>query len=746
MRRSTKLALMTGFAALAGTTLAPGAAHAYSVKVHIHFANEIRDELVRNMSGQGCTAADAWCGKPAIRLLGPDGDTKFVVLDRKDAEAIRDNPEFWRGGAIGPDNTVFPGMTDPSHAWHFSPFSQCQAMLDNSTTGAERAYALGCYLHGITDNNVHHVVNYFSGETFTLFPKDAADDELKFSLLNVVRHMTVEGKIEKALENAKPGAFSADKMKHRIAKDLYRRVYLDPDTERGLWHWFAGQLVARKNDALMAAQLDGFDPQDHLELSIEEIKEEGRAIELDGRVMQAYVDFLETGGTVDGLTPGSLAPHDYVLLLPEIVEDVKRLLDITEAAGVAKLAEHRAEWNAEGCNTLLCPVLKTKIEFYEHLFAPRNGQRSRFGEAVDLKKRQLDGVLDGYIGTVERLSNLIVSKGIPGIGRDDLKFAMQPLADAIDQVTDFPYEVMFPQWAVDVVERVAPLKQFLQGAFRLVTEEFKAQIVARMTQYTDQLKAQLLAMSPQAVQDIHAKAKELAEIAKAQVDQTKLAALGIDLRDADAALASFDTSVLYMNSYNSIAGALANQAVVFSTAPTSFFGGGPVSFDASYQVAYNQLSVCDGLREAFYPCGTSAIESLQGDFRACEALDLVTPEMEPPAECHDGSAVEFVDDPNPAQCVRRHLEEIVDFHEGHLGSYSLAIPPSLADRGPECVNPQIPGLVLTGDKDDDASEGSEPAVGDEAGCACTAGESDGAGWGAALLLLLGVPAIRRRRR
>jgi MYXO-CTERM domain-containing protein len=320
---------------------------------------------------------------------------------------------------------------------------------------------------------------------------------------------------------------------------------------------------------------------------------------------------------------------------------------------------------------------------------------------------------------------------------------MQPLATAIDQVTDFPYEVMFPAWAVDVVERVAPLKQFLQGAFRLVTEEFKAQIVARMQTYTEQLRAQLLAMAPQAVQDIHAKAKELGEIAKAQVDAAKLQALGLDLTDADTALANFDTSVLYMNSYNSIAGALANQAVVFSTAPTSFFGGGPVSFDASYQVGYNQLSVCDGLREAFYPCGTSAIESLQGDFRACEALDVVTPEMEPPAECHDGSAVEFVDDPNPAQCVRRHLEQIVHFDEGHLGSYTLAIPPSLSDRGPECVNPEIAGLVLGGSKDDDAGDGAEPESSEDAGCACSAGP-DASPWGAALLLLL--PALRRRRR
>ena len=142
---SKRLSILAGGATVAAGVLIPQSAEAYSVKVHIHFANEIRDELIANWEGQGCTEGeDPWCGKPAIRLLGPDdAPTQWVMLDEDNAEAIRDNPEFWRGGAIGPDNTVFPGMTDPSHGWHFFPFSQCQAMLDNAQDGAERAYALG---------------------------------------------------------------------------------------------------------------------------------------------------------------------------------------------------------------------------------------------------------------------------------------------------------------------------------------------------------------------------------------------------------------------------------------------------------------------------------------------------------------------------------------------------------------------------------------------------------------------------
>ena len=734
------------FPVFAAAALIPDSASAYSVKVHIHLANEIRDELIRNWDAVDCDVEqDAYCGKPAIRLLGPGDETRFVVLSGENAQAIRENPEFWRGGAIGPDNTVFPGMTDPSHAWHFAPFSQCQAMLDAAADSSERAYALGCFLHGITDNNVHHVVNYFTGETFTLFPKDAAEDgELEFSLLNVVRHMTVETKIEKALEASRPDAFTTEKLTHQIAGDLYRRVYLSPDEEgRGLWHWFAGDLVERKNDALRAAQLEGFDPNMHLETSIEDIRESGTTIELDGRVMDAYIEFLSTGGNVQVLEPGGLAPYHYVLLLPELVEDVKRLLDIAQAHGEVKMDETIAQWQDEGECSLTCPLLRTRKELYEHLFAEQDGGApSRFAEAVELKKQELDGVTLGYVEAVETLSNLIVTKGAAALTAQEIAMAIEPIDTAISQVTDFPYEILFPGWAVDVIDAVGPLREFLEGSVRLVTEQFKEQILARMSSYTTLLKDQLLSLTPQAIEDLHEKARQLRDIAVAQVDQARLDALGLDLSDADAALENFGTSVLYMNSFNSVAGALANQEVVFSQAPTSFHGGGPVSFDASYQVGYTQLSVCDDLADVFYPCGNSAIESLQGNFEACERLDVVSPEMEPHVECHDGSALDWVDDPNPAQCVRRDFEQVVGPEEGHLGSYSLAYPPSLADRGPECFFPVVPGITAEDGSFDDLGGDADDSADGEAGCGCTSGDDSPL----AGLLMFAVAGLLRRRR
>lgn len=637
-------------------------------------------------------------------------------------------------------------MTDPSHAWHFAPFSQCQALVEAAENGAERAYALGCFLHGITDNNVHHVVNYFSGETFTLYPKDAArDGELRFSLLNVVRHITVEKKIEDSLAAARPEAFEAERMEHRIAKDLYRRVYLDTRSDgRGLWHWAAGELVQRKNDALRAAHLNGFDPTVHLETSIESIREAERTVELDGRLPTAYAEFLETGGAIEILgQQGGLEAYEYVLLLPELIEDMKRLLDLAEAHGDATLEDTVAQWQARGQCSVTCPLLFGHKNLLEHLFAPRNGGRSRFGEVVDIKKIQLDGVLDGYIGSVERLSNLIVAKGPAGIGRDDLEYAMRPLTDSIDEVTDFPYQTLFPGWAVDVIANVAPLEDFLHESFALLTAEFERQIIRRMTEYTEQLKAQLLELSPQAVQDLHAKAQELRDIAIAQLDEAQLELLGIDLEDADAAFANFETSVLYMNSYNSIAGALANPSVAFSRAPTSFFGGGAVSFDASFQVAYSQLSVCEDLAEVFYPCGTSAIEALQGDYEDCKTLDVVTPEMDPHVECHGGSATAWADDPVPEECESRTLSEIIAPEGGHVGSYTLAFPPALAHRGPECVDPIVPGIT---DADGSFDVGGTPLEeGDTPqGCACTLTQR-GSGSSHAWLWLLALGSLARRR-
>ena len=74
-------------------------------------------------------------------------------------------------------------MTDPSHALGQKPYDQCELLYQAAVNQEERAYALGCFLHGATDAIAHHYVNYLSGETFTLTPiTNAREQDLEILL------------------------------------------------------------------------------------------------------------------------------------------------------------------------------------------------------------------------------------------------------------------------------------------------------------------------------------------------------------------------------------------------------------------------------------------------------------------------------------------------------------------------------------------------------------------------------------
>ncbi len=70
-----------------------------------------------------------------------------------------------------------------------------------------------------------------------------------------------------------------------------------------------------------------------------------------------------------------------------------------------------------------------------------------------------------------------------------------------------------------------------------------------------------------------------AEIAE-RLGEEKIRLVGLDLDDANGILKDMSRSVLYMNSWNSIAGTLANTNLAFPVGKPGFFAG-PVSFDAS---------------------------------------------------------------------------------------------------------------------------------------------------------------------
>src|SRR6476469_6062166 len=84
-------------------------AEAFSTRVHILLSDEVREALI--LKG-GDTVP--------LRISGYS-----VQFSAEDVKALTEQPLAFRAGAIGPDNMVFPGMTDPSHAVGARPYEQC---------------------------------------------------------------------------------------------------------------------------------------------------------------------------------------------------------------------------------------------------------------------------------------------------------------------------------------------------------------------------------------------------------------------------------------------------------------------------------------------------------------------------------------------------------------------------------------------------------------------------------------------
>ncbi len=273
----------------------------------------------------------------------------------------------------------------------------------------------------------------------------------------------------------------------------------------------------------------------------------------------------------------------------------------------------------------------------------------------------------------------------------------------------------------------------MESAFVLIKQELKARVVDFVAKHLEDLR--------QAFADLRA-------TLRGRLEEEKLRAVGLDLTPADGMMGHPTQSVWAMNAYNSVAGVLANPEVVHLTGPSGFYSG-PVSFDASHQLEYNQLAVCDDLREIFYPCGTSAGEMLQPDFRRCQELPAEA-QLDPPIECHRFDATTFAESPTPDDCQRQTVDEIIAPWSGHVGSYTGAFPPSLVDDPPSCVDPF--GDVGGGDPGGGDLErraaglggdgGSSSFLG-EAGCSVTGSRSPGA---ALALLWLAAAALLAARR
>jgi hypothetical protein len=160
-------------------------ASAWKPTTHIYTANVIAD--------------DARDGKVTIPPYG-----EFEIAEA--AKQMLVKPEFYRGGAIGPD--AFPDLWTgqsyihpKTHAWALHLWDRA-----NSHNNAEVwAFTYGFYLHIAGDAWCHDWVNVYAGGSFPYAAEFQADTEK--ATLNVMRHMAVENSFD--VEREKAGKLQA---------------------------------------------------------------------------------------------------------------------------------------------------------------------------------------------------------------------------------------------------------------------------------------------------------------------------------------------------------------------------------------------------------------------------------------------------------------------------------------------------------------------------------------------------------
>ncbi|MEZ4380780.1 MAG: MYXO-CTERM sorting domain-containing protein [Nannocystaceae bacterium] len=645
------LALSLGLGLSLGLAAAP--AQAFSTRVHIVLANKVREALV-----------DAGDGTIALRF----GD-HAVILDPADAAALADNPLAFRAGAVGPDNMVFPGMTDPSHALGQRPFEQCELLYQEALTGEERAYALGCFLHGSTDAIAHHYVNFMTGETFTLTPITSARQD---SYDNVVRHILAETAIQDAAYEQDPAAFADSKLLHTIPIGFVLRAYLDVDSP--LWQMMAAHAKA-EYDAVVA--------------------------EMPGASLPAIVAAMD------------VAPADHLVLSPIYLGAVDQLIADKRAELEAAVAAMQDPNTPEGAELLVqpgddgklgtkdddtdcaftCPNLYATYFTYAGLLAPRyNAQNQELPSAFDKISEELRAELFSfhvaYLETVELLSAKLNREpsemdGGFGVTQDELKEVFAPLDTWSSDLTTIDYDTLVyavvPDWIIDLdtlmqsVGVDVDLAAIIEAVFAPIVQPIKDAIygafIAQAQQYLDGLVAEIEAKK---------------DAIYGEYDARLAAAAHPDL-SGDALDHLYDSG-LYGHSFNIAAAAIASHEAVLPSADEGV-DGGPNSFDASYTPAWMQAGACDYLQGAIFPLGIDVAGALSvregGVDYPAQLVD------DAPIECHDGSLMAFADAPTQASCAVVRLAELLNVP---VGSVSRAFPPALGDEGSGCADAVVPGL------------------------------------------------------
>jgi hypothetical protein len=651
--RSAWSRLCSTLAAVTAWVLFASEAHAYTTRLHIVIANRIREALVSD-------------GGEAIAL---QMSTRRVTLPREDAEAIRNQPLAFRAGAVGPDNVVFPGLTDGTHGVEQDPFGQCELLYREAFTEAERAYALGCFVHGATDAIAHHLVNHFAGETFTLNPVTSSRAS---SYSNAARHIAFESMIQDGAFVTSARAFSAGEMQHTIPQAFVLRAYFDDRSP--VWTRMARSARARY-DALRRAMptaslptllaASGFAPVDHVILAPIYLKE------LDAQ-RAALRRFVESE-IADLQNPMS-----------------SRGAQLRVTAGADGRLGTRDDRTA--C-TATCATLYARYHTFVRLLLPRMDAGGRvlpsaFDRVSDRLGEELARFLPALVQTIQNVStefNTPLTGANSEFGVDPARVAqlLSPMTTWARDITTVDFEAIgravAPEWYTELSDslRALGVNVSIPDLMRIVFEPVLLQVRSAIQQYlTDRVRAYL--------EEFLGAYRMILPAARAEFLGRLNASAPMGL--GGHALTRFFESGAFASSFNLSAAWMARHELLLPGANP--IEDGPASFDASYTPSWTQAGVCDYLRPDIFPLGMDVRAFLS--VRTTQDY-LANMQLDSPVECHDGSLGMFASTASRERCVHTTLPSLTT-GPARRGSLSRAFPAQFGASPPQCRRLTVPGL------------------------------------------------------
>lgn len=700
-------------------------AHAFSTRIHIVFSNRLREQLV--LSGDGTIPLE----------MG----RYHVQLPQADADAIVAHPLEFRAGAIGPDSFVFVALTDGTHAIRNNPYGQCELLYEDAATEEERAYALGCFVHGSTDAVAHHFVNYFSGETWTNNP--VAQGRAS-SWLNAIRHILMESRIQRAVYAADPSTLDSASLSLQFPDGFVLRNYYDPSSH--LWPVLAIQATEKLDVARAAmpgaslyAQIGAahLAPVEYVELAPLVVADlQTRRADLRGTI-EARIAELQDRSSVDGGTLRVGAGHDATLGTND---------DTTFC--VTSCPELYGEY------WVLLRMLQPRMDASGHVLP------SAFDKVSDRLGRNLQQFLPALVATIENLVTAL-NAPITGDGGDPfenvnaarVEVLFRPMTDWVTTTTAIDYDTISRAVAPDWYTRLSDEFRGLGidiSIGNILAMIFQPEIDAIRSAVEDYVIGQARMVLDELIMDVAMYRGSIGTEYDARLAASAPPGLG-----GDIALEHFFESGLYANGFNLAAATLANHDVMVPPAGTDGVDTGPASFDASYTVTWSQAVLCPYLRDAIFPLGYGvradlSVRNAAGDFMATNTDDSNV-------ECQDGDLAAWDPTPGPDSCTFVPLDELIS-STAHRGSQSRAYPAEDSAMPPGCRSIVVPGLPEPPATPDagtmPTSDGGTTTHGDAGapppsgagGCGCAAAGDERSGGAGLAFLGIGLALIVLRRR